>query len=305
MVNFIKTYIRYVIEAQNAYRGEGMMMALYFVALIIIFAYCKDKKTKKAILMPTVLIMAILYLGIPLFNTMDHYFEFFDGRFFWLLITPIVTAIGLTYLITNIENTKVRIASLVFMVPICLYCGVFKLSDSIYKKSENAYKLPQVSVDMTEYLLSQDKDPILLVPYTFSYDFRQISSDIMLEFGEDATSGRIYNAEKGSIIVCDQMERVIPDLNYIHKASKWWSTEYIVFDTVYMELCENGNINIDGYPIDENYVGDRTPTISYDELLPISVVEDEKGVYWDLSEYCLEFEGRFGQYVLYRFNHKE
>lgn len=300
MVSLAKSYIRYVLDAQEAYRGAGMMMALYFLALIIILALYQDKKKKAAMLLPSMVLIAFVYLGVPLFNTVNYYLEFFDGRLFWTLITPVITAIGLTVFISGISDKRDRIIAICILVPAIVYCGKFMISDAIYKESTNQYKLPQEAVDVTEYITSEMDSPIIIMPYTIVYPFRQISTDVYPLYGEDATSWRIMRARDVMFPICEEMERVTPDLNMIVPKARELNVDYIMFDTVYTELCENGNINIYGYPADPNYVGDRTSTIDFDDLIDVSVIDDEKGIYWDLSAYGLSYEKTFGQYILYR-----
>ena len=294
----IKAYIQAMIKADNAYGGEGMMLALYFVALLIIIFY--SKKDRKQIVIPQVILIIFLYMGIPFVDVFVRGMEFFDGRFFWLIMTPVITSIGLTLFIFGIENTKMYKYIIIVLIPIIFYCGKYAISDDMYKKATNLYRLPQATVDITEYVLSNYDEPCIIVPYTISHPFRQISTRVHPLFGEDASSGRIFDAVEEMWVISDQMERTIPDLNLIEELITDYDVDYILFDTVYTELCEAGNINIYNYPIDKRYVGDRTPTVTYDDLLPITVVDDEDP-HWDLSEYKLKYCGRFEQYVLYEF----
>ena len=189
----IKELIRYMLDAHNAYNGTGMMMALYFVALMIIVFYCKDKHVKKAIILPSVLLIIVMYVGVPLYDTLVYYLKFYDGRMFWMLITPIIISIGFTYFVMGIDDDKLKILALILIIPISLYCGEFQISNAMFKKAENAYRLPQSSVDITEYVTSEMDSPKLIVPYTIAHPFRQISTDVHLLYGEDATSGRIWS----------------------------------------------------------------------------------------------------------------
>ena len=148
----IKELIRYMLDAHNAYNGTGMMMALYFVALMIIVFYCKDKHVKKAIILPSVLFIIVMYVGVPLYDTLVAYLKFYDGRMFWMLITPIIISIGFTYFVMGIDDDKLKILALILIIPISLYCGEFQISNAMFKKAENAYRLPQSSVDITEYV---------------------------------------------------------------------------------------------------------------------------------------------------------
>lgn len=296
----LKVLIRYMLDAHNAYNGTGMMMALYFVALMIIVFYCKDKNVKKALILPSVLLIAVMYLFVPMFDTFKYYLKFYDGRMFWMLITPIIISIGFTYFIMGIEDDKLKVLALVLIIPISLYCGEFQISNAMFKKAENAYRLPQSSVDITEYVTSEMDSPKLIVPYTIAHPFRQISTDVHLLYGEDATSGRIWGASGEFRLLCEEMEHVTPDLNVIMPVARENNVDYILFDTVYTQFCEDGDINIYSYPIDENYVGDRTSTVSFDDIKGVSVIDDESGIYWDLSYYGLKYEKTFGQYILYK-----
>lgn len=296
----IKELIRYMLDAHNAYNGTGMMMALYFVALMIIVFYCKDKHVKKAIILPSVLLIIVMYVGVPLYDTLVYYLKFYDGRMFWMLITPIIISIGFTYFVMGIDDDKLKILALILIIPISLYCGEFQISNAMFKKAENAYRLPQSSVDITEYVTSEMDSPKLIVPYTIAHPFRQISTDVHLLYGEDATSGRIWSTSDEFRMLCEEMEHVTPDLNVIMPVARENNVNYILFDTVYTQFCEDGDINIYGYPIDENYVGDRTSTVGFDDIKGVSVIDDESGIYWDLSYYGLKYEKTFGQYILYK-----
>lgn len=296
----IKELIRYMLDAHNAYNGTGMMMALYFVALMIIVFYCKDKHVKKAIILPSVLLIIVMYFGVPLYDTLVAYLKFYDGRMFWMLITPIIISIGFTCFVMGIDDDKLKILALILIIPISLYCGEFQISNAMFKKAENAYRLPQSSVDITEYVTSEMDSPKLIVPYTIAHPFRQISTDVHLLYGEDATSGRIWSTSGEFRMLCEEMEHVTPDLNVIMPVARDNNVNYILFDTVYTQFCGDGDINIYGYPIDENYVGDRTSTVGFDDIKGVSVIDDESGIYWDLSYYGLKYEKTFGQYILYK-----
>ena len=62
----LKVLIRCMLDAHNAYVGTGMMMALYFVALMIIVFYCKDKNLRKAIILPSFLFIMVMYVLVPI-----------------------------------------------------------------------------------------------------------------------------------------------------------------------------------------------------------------------------------------------
>lgn len=298
----LKNWIRYIISAHKTYNGTSMMMALFFVALFFIVFLGKDKRIKDSVKLPILFLQIFNFILVPFSNAATTYIPYYDGRFFWVMLTPAFIAVGFTIIISEIEDTHKRILALLLIVPICLLCGEFKLNNKMYQKVQNDYRLPQYAVEITDKILSEKQEPLILVPYTIAHPFRQISTDVKLLFGEDATSvPRIGPTKKEYVRVCNEMEKTTPDINYVVDIARENSVDYIVFDTVYTELCEDGNINIYGYPQNENYVGDRTPTVSFDDLKDIKVIDDERGIYWDLSEYGLDYDGTYGQYILYKF----
>ena len=297
----LKVLIRCMLDAHNAYVGTGMMMALYFVALMIIVFYCKDKNLRKAIILPSFLFIMVMYVLVPISNAFLYSIDYFyTARMFWMLITPIIISIGFTYFVMGIDDDRLKVLALILIIPISLYCGEFQISNAMFKKAENAYRLPQPSVDITEYVTSEMDSPKLIVPYTIAYPFRQLSTDVYLLYGEDASAGRIWSPKGEFRVLCEEMEHVTPDLNVIMPVARENGVNYILFDTVYTQFCEDGDINIYGYPIDENYVGDRTSTVGFEDIKGVSVVDDESGIYWDLSYYGLKYEKTFGQYILYK-----
>ena len=298
-----KTIIKDIMNAHVPYNGNSMMMALFFFSLMVIIFYCKNRTIQRSIIIPSIVLIAFLYVGVPIINSVTGLFaDYMIGRLFWIIITPVIIAVGATLFIVGIKDIKVQCLAIVMLCAVIFYCGEFKISNAMFIKTENAYRLPQSTVDVTEHILSEMNSPKIIVPYTIAYPFRQISSDVHLLYGEDASYGRIVRTTDDLVKISDQMELTTPDLNYIVPMAREHDVNYILFDTTYTEFCENGNINIYGYPIDENYVADRSATVTFDELGDISVIEDERGLYWDLLSYGLEYDGTYGQYILYRIN---
>lgn len=306
-MEIVKVIFRFILNSQGPYRGDGMMMALFFIALFVIAFICNEVEVRERIIIPICVTTFALYFFLALYVAIKTYIEeAYQGRIFWILITPIVTAMGFTIIITNITEKKKRIMAIVALLPICLLCGEFKISRAMFRRAENMYRLPQACVDMTDYITKDNDAPLIIVPYTIAHPFRQLSTKVHMLYGEDASYGRIAPPKDERFKeMCEEMERATPNLNMIVPIANEYGVDYIVFDTVYTEFCKNGNINIYGYPVDENYVGDRTPMVSYEELKDISVVDDGNGIYWDLSSYGLSYDGTYGQYILYKFDHSK
>lgn len=299
----MKAYILDIIHLNNDYTGNGMYMALYFVTLLFIAFYIGEKKIRDAILFPSLLMLLGVYIGIPFV----HHFVFpiYDGeiraRFFWILMAPAIAALGFALFVRNLDTQMKRVLAVLAILPIIFFSGIFKLSDSMYQKAENLYRLPQTILDLSEAVLAEDEEPKLIVPYEIAHGFRQYSTRLRLLYGEDATYGRISPAASDIIEVCDQMATATPDLNYITEIAAKNDVDYIVFDSVYHVFGDGQSLNIGGYTEDINFVGDRTPTVSQNNLLQIKVMEQFGSPYWDFSEFGLTYIGTYGQYLLYQF----
>lgn len=301
-LGMIKQFVQKIIIADNAYGGIGMMLALYFVAMLIILFYCRDEKLKKSVFVPSIILIGFLYGIVPFLDVFVRSMEYYDGRFFWMLMTPVVTAAGLTLFVKGISDGKKQVVAILILMPIIFFCGKFSISDAMYKKAENSYRLPQAAVDITEYVLSKKENPLIIVPYTIAHPFRQITTDVRLLYGEDASEGRITTAPVGACRIASELEHRIPYLGWIMYEGREFDPDYIAFDTVYTELCEHGNINIYNYPPDKNYVGERESMWTYENVPYVTMAGTEEDPYWDLSSYGLIYEGRFGQYVLYSYD---
>lgn len=309
----MKNYILDIIHLNNDFTGTGMYMALYFVTLLFIAFYVKDKKYKNAILYPNAVLLFLVYIAFPFVNrfVIRLYDEEIRGRFSWVLMIPAIAAIGCTFLVTNLEDEKKQMLMTLFLVPVIFLCGVFQITDYRFQDAENLYKLPQSLLDASDVMLAEQAEKgdgivRLIVPYETAHVFRQYSTKIELLYGEDATYGRIWLVEDERRDVCDTMQTTCPDLELIKKLKDEYNMEYILFDCVYTDFGLE-SINDYGYTEDENFEGDRTPVSSVVEAesSSITILKDDLGKsYWNLEKYGLNYKGIYGPYLLYSFDDK-
>ncbi len=297
----MKQAILDMIHMNLEYTGNGMYMAIYFITIAFVAFYLKDKHIKERLLLPNILMLIGINIVVPVAHNfiMTIYDDEIRGRFFWILMVPAIAAIGMTIFVTGLDNEKMRYIAILCMFPIIFYCGVFKISNSMYSKVENAYRLPESVIELSERVLELKESPRLIVPYETAHVYRQYSSDIYLLYGEDATYGRIYGAEEILKEACSQMATSFPDLKFIHELSKERNVDFIVFDCVYQDFGNTETVNTDGYTEDVNFVGDREPIVDTSGFLIPDVINENDEVYWDLSGYGFDYVDTFGQYLLY------
>ncbi len=308
----MKDYILDIVHLNNDFTGTGMYMALYFFTLLFIAFYLKDKRLKNAVLHPSLLLLLGIYICLPAVNR--FLFTLYDdevrGRYIWILMAPAIAALGCTLMVDMLRERKQQILLTIALVPVIFACGVFQITDYRFQRAENLYKLPQVLIDISDTVLSEQREADsstarIIVPYETAYAFRQYSTGVELLYGEDATYGRIWDLEETPYVdkkdVCNTMQTTCPDLELIAPIAEKYEMEYIMFDCAYVDFGLE-SINHDGYTEDENFVGDRTPDA--DSVRRMSAAVGIDNDHWDLKSFGLEYFGTYGRYLLYRYIRK-
>lgn len=310
----MKDYILDIVHLNNDFTGNGMFMALYLVTLLIVAFFVEDKRLKRLILYPSLILLGGIYICLPAVNrfVFTVYDDEIRGRFNWLFMAPAIAAVGGTLMVSTLKDKKKQVLLTIAVIPVIFLSGVFQITDYRFQKAENLYKLPQVYIDIADTILKEqresgDRVAKLIAPYETAYAFRQYSYDIELLFGEDATYGRIWDLSQAAVDrvwSCQSMATSCPDMWAIGIAADNYDMEYIMFDCTYTDFNLE-SINTNGYTEDENFVGDRTQgQESIDRMEgTISITTDEAtgNPCWDLSAYDLEYVGTYERYLLYRY----
>ncbi len=307
----MKKFILDVVHFHNTITGTGMYMALYLATLLFILFFIKDRRIKRAVLYPFLIILPGVYIGLFAIYRFLYRIPLckpeVNGRFYWLFMIPPVAALGCTLMVDALKERKSQALLSIILIPVLAACGVFQISDYRFAKAENLYKLPQAFIDIADHVLDADKNggdgaARMIVPYETAYSFRQYSTGIELLYGEDATYGRIEKVKDERRDVCDTMQTSCPDMDLICAVAEEHDEEYILFDCTYVDFGLE-SINYDGYTEDENFVGDRTPDPEAVARMSERITVDTEGgnAHWDLTAYGLEYEKTFGRYLLYSF----
>lgn len=230
-----------VTHLNNDYTGNGMYMALYLVALIFIALYDKENKNRIRILYPALMILSFIYVLGPIMNryVIGIYDQYTGPRNFWPLFITIVAAYMMVRAIQEQPTKQKKYILLFFLIPLIFCSGVFKISNSMYHKADNLYRLPQYGIDMCKTVLEEKEEPKLLVPYEIAHIFRQYSTDILLLYGENATYGRIEQISGDIYDVCQEMDSTTPDVAFVLTVAKREKCDFVVFDMNYHELDAN------------------------------------------------------------------
>ncbi len=310
----VKDYILDIVHLNNDFTGNGMFMALYFVTLLFIAFYIEDRRLKRLILYPSMVLIAGIYVCLPAVNrfVFHVYDDEIRGRFNWLFMATAIAAMGGTLMVSAVKGRKKQVLLTISLIPVIFLSGVFQITDYRFKKADNLYKLPGVLIDMSDAMLKDQKDNgdgvvRLVAPYETASAFRQYSYDIELMYGEDATYGRIWDLRQAAldaVWACENIATSCPNMELVNKAADHYDMEYLILDCTYTDFGLE-SINEAGYTEDENFVGDRTPREGALENMKgtVSVTADPGtgNPCWDLTAWKLEYMGTYERYLLYRY----
>ena len=99
----MKDYILDIVHLNNDFTGNGMFMALYLVTLLFLVFYIKDKRLKRLILWPSLVMLAGIYICMPAVNrfVFTIYDDEIRGRFNWVFMAAAIAAIIQSFLIAR------------------------------------------------------------------------------------------------------------------------------------------------------------------------------------------------------------
>lgn len=244
------------VHLNNAYTGNGMYMGFYYITLIFILFFLKDKTMRIRIVYPAIIMLSFILVMAPIINT--FLLNIFDkdtgGRLFWVLFMTLVTAYGIVCLVRALNSYWEKALLIVILIPVIFLSGVFKFSNALYSPVENEYRLPQNGIDICNEVLEVEDEPKLLVPYEIAHIFRQYSTRIKLLYGEDASYGRIFWAKREYVKACNEMDSTSPDVKYVVTLAGQEKCDFIIFDTDYHVLDEEPQIyGFDYYKTIDHY----------------------------------------------------
>lgn len=223
------------VHLNNAYTGNGMYMGFYYVTLLFILFFCKEKEMRIKIVYPAGIMLTFILVGAPVINRYlaTIYDKDTGGRLFWVLLIMPVIAYGIVCMVQNLDTYWKKALLIAILMPVIFLSGVFKFSNALYHPIENEYRLPQSEIDICKAVLDDNDNPKLLVPYEIAHVFRQYSTAIKLLYGEDASYGRILPAKEEYIKACNEMDSTTPDVKYVVSLAYKEECDFVVFDHSY------------------------------------------------------------------------
>lgn len=170
------------------FKGTGMYLALFYVALLYIFLKEKDKK-KKIFFIYFSLIIFIITLN-PVFNKIvgSIFTDAVYWRVFWLLPIGFTISYAGVKFINEGKEKKEQIIIAIGIITIIMLSGKLVYNKENYEYVNNMYKLPDECVQVAQIISSdkEEKKKALTADHLVAY-IRQIDANIELAYKREPT----------------------------------------------------------------------------------------------------------------------
>lgn len=172
------------------FKGSGMYMALFFIAILYIFLKEENKKVK-AFFVYFPIIITLITLN-PIFNKLvgKIFTDTVYWRVYWMIPLGVTIAYGAVKFIKNeSENQKnTKIIATIGIIFVIIMSGKFIYNKDNYIKVNNLYKVPDEAIQVTEIIRKEkeERKKALTSEQLVAY-IRQIDANIELAYRREPT----------------------------------------------------------------------------------------------------------------------
>lgn len=217
-------------QAVAQYWGNWRILALFVLAAALLLGIKKYGLYRKALLMLLLVLLVLVYNPFAKLFWSKVMQEHLYWRMFWIL--PAVPL--LAFVMTGVLDQKAAWKKGIFAVLVAaaiVLCGKNVYTGGNFTKAENKFKLPQESVMVADYMLTEDGETKAIVPEELFCHIRQYSSRISLLYGRDILGFTAPVGNKRFHKVYEEMESQAPNVRTIMRAAKKYDCQYVVFDS--------------------------------------------------------------------------
>ena len=236
-----------------SYAGTGFLVFLYAVSLIILFLR-EDNRINRSLLFYMPVFFFILYvcpLVYLVYGRLDNTDTYY--RLLWLLPATITIAY------TAVKQFSSRMLTGVLAVVVLItMAGSYTYKNENILRAENRLHLPQMVLDVTDYILGQTNGnaTIVAMPPGLVQFVRQYDARIWLPYGREVLMPQFTDFDQPQIYV--EMTRELTDPQGLAEAVKEYGCNFLVIEAakvVDLDLNKYGLEfleNVDGYNIYRN-----------------------------------------------------
>ena len=210
-----------IIHTFLEFRGSGMYLALFFIAILFVFLTEKNKKLRCLFgyfpLIGLILTLNPFFskLVSPIFNFQTYW------RLYWILPVNLTIAYAVVKFVLMQEKKNNKILVAIALVMIIVFSGKLVYNKENFVKVGNLYRLPDESVLLAQLIGKDDEEhKKAIVPPTAVGHIRQIDSSIELA----------YRREPAGYMENDLVRALnIGDVALISKYAKKHDCNYVVY----------------------------------------------------------------------------
>jgi hypothetical protein len=216
----------------SQYSGTGIIMVLFFMALIYIAMSEKDRSNQTILLYGSIVL--IIFIFFPLFYYL--YITFVDASTYWRLWWLVPVGIGLAYAGANLIREHsltglMLILVILFLGGESIYSG--ELSGEI-DLAQNAYQIPQNVIDIVDDIKANEVDEVTFAafPPEMLIYVRQYDATLRLPYGREMLDER-WSVGNGFY---DQMSSEMLDFEILAEKCRYNSVRFIVVNAMKPKL---------------------------------------------------------------------
>ena len=206
MLEIIKSALTQIFASYSQYAGSGMYMLLFFLAMVCIYIWERNKENKALLYFYPLITLVVIYNPLIAHIIIAFIEGLVYWRIFWLLPITIIIAYAATVIVLNVPVKLKRIMVTIALTAILIAGGKFIFTAENYSKASNWYKLPAQTILVCDILENDTDGEIrVVVPTALEDSMRQYNANIQIVFGVDMQSMNYYMSTLNSnYIVLDK-----------------------------------------------------------------------------------------------------
>lgn len=220
-----------ILETLRSYRGAGLYLTWYLLALFYLF-FTEKEKQKRLLFLYVPLTVLFLFVFPPTAHLIIH--TIMDNEIFyrqlWLLPCAATVCYALCHAVMSAKHVLSKIFLCAAAVLILMAGGINVFRNGNYTPAENPQHLPQAAIDVCDEILNDDFEyivtaafPLSLIEYT-----RQYTAEIVSPYGRPVIIDRWHAHHE----LYDAIEAPILDAEKLATLARADRTECIVVHSI-------------------------------------------------------------------------
>lgn len=187
------------------YFNHSPIIYMYFIG--IIYLCFRGKRMRQMLVYPSVLLMLVILNPWLYGHVWLKLIKYAFWRMLWMIPVILVIGVAVVDLACVVKQKWLTCAIVLACVGLIMLSGdnIYR-QEGVYVKAENAYKLPQESIDIAQWIMERDENPTILAPTELYCYIRQYDGRIKIIYGRDADM-YILPIDDAEILELVQMEK--------------------------------------------------------------------------------------------------